>query len=231
MAFLCVLSDDGADRVVDTIVLPPEGGIIGRGETATIRLSAMSVSREHARVQLSADGWRIEALSSTNEVLVRGIPTRSSILKRGNEIQLGTIRLRFETQDPRRQRTVAAGEFKPPAQVSRRLQDHSRPREPTPVPAGTPLEIARAQTDPLTLEEPTESEKAQMRASRNRPGRIGVGTMPVITARVQPRPQSASGPSESTAALSEATNTAKPSLPLLVVALLALAAAAFFALR
>lgn len=73
--------------------------ILGRGETAQIRIDDASISSEHAAFELDANGFGIRDLASTNHVLVNGTEVLSSALKHGDRVQLGECELQFVIED------------------------------------------------------------------------------------------------------------------------------------
>ena len=80
-----------------TFGIPPEGAIIGRGETATILLADRILSRRHAQVTLDADGVRVVDLESANGTRVNGEPAHgATTLRPGDIIEVGASRLRLE---------------------------------------------------------------------------------------------------------------------------------------
>jgi serine/threonine-protein kinase len=80
-----------------TFAIPPEGAIIGRGETATILLADKILSRRHAQVTLDPDGVRIVDLESANGTRVNGQPAQGvTTLRPGDIIEAGASRLRLE---------------------------------------------------------------------------------------------------------------------------------------
>lgn len=81
--------------------------VIGRSETCDIVLSSALVSRQHARVSVSADGVQIEDLGSRNGVLVNGTPIeRPTRLAHGDTILLGEEELKLVLLMPERQNTM-----------------------------------------------------------------------------------------------------------------------------
>lgn len=69
--------------------------IIGRGESADIRLNSASVSSEHAALELDSTGFGIRDLASTNGVRVNGGEVISGDLKHGDRILLGDCELQY----------------------------------------------------------------------------------------------------------------------------------------
>ncbi|MCX6512983.1 MAG: DUF3662 and FHA domain-containing protein [Actinobacteria bacterium] len=71
--------------------------IIGRMPECGVVLSDPNVSRHHAQVQREADHYVVSDLGSTNGTKVNGIPMRSQTLNAGDEIMVGSTRIRFES--------------------------------------------------------------------------------------------------------------------------------------
>src|SRR5687767_5951644 len=91
-------------------VEPPEGRpfeaevrgpslTIGRGTQNDVAISALSLSRSHARISPVAApgrGFQIEDMGSRNGTFVNGKPVRAAVaLRDGDEIRLGDVRMRF----------------------------------------------------------------------------------------------------------------------------------------
>ncbi|MGH7474876.1 MAG: FHA domain-containing protein [Longimicrobiales bacterium] len=83
----------GEARPIVTIGRAPGGG------GPHIQLASPTVSRVHARLLGTEEGWRIENLSATNPVIVDGtelrVPGEWRILNEGTEMRLGAVTLRF----------------------------------------------------------------------------------------------------------------------------------------
>ena len=79
-----------------TIVLSEGDNVIGRDESAAIRVDSFTVSRRHARIQVTSEGARLEDLGSKNGTYVgdQRIDEPSS-LKDGDEIRVGSARMVF----------------------------------------------------------------------------------------------------------------------------------------
>jgi adenylate cyclase len=77
--------------------------VVGRARGCTVRLPAdREASKEHAAVEPAADGWRIRDLGSSNGTFVNGLRVRESLgLRDGDEIRVGTTRLRFRVPGAR----------------------------------------------------------------------------------------------------------------------------------
>ena len=69
---------------------------IGRAADVEVRFTDTSVSRRHAEVRRSGDGWTIVDLGSTNGTRVNGVPVTDRRLQDGDAITVGDASLRFE---------------------------------------------------------------------------------------------------------------------------------------
>ena len=79
------------------LLVPPSGGVVGRSRDCEIVLDDAGVSRRHAEIRPSHDGWTVEDLGSTNGVLVNGQPTRGAQpLQSGDRVELGSTEMVFE---------------------------------------------------------------------------------------------------------------------------------------
>lgn len=70
--------------------------VIGRGAEATVRLTDSSVSRRHAEVRPTGDGYVVVDLGSTNGTRVNGGGVSERPLQDGDTISVGDSQLRFE---------------------------------------------------------------------------------------------------------------------------------------
>lgn len=74
--------------------------VLGRGQTASVRLNDEGVSRKHAQITRSGDKFIIEDLNSSNGTLVNGHSVQQRILEDGDKISLGQITvLKFTYHD------------------------------------------------------------------------------------------------------------------------------------
>ena len=69
--------------------------LIGRGSAADVRLSDLSLSARHCRVEPFDGGWKIVDLDSRNGTFVNDVLIKQRHLKDGDRIRLGRARLRF----------------------------------------------------------------------------------------------------------------------------------------
>jgi hypothetical protein len=79
------------------LLVPPHGATIGRSHDCEISLQDTGISRHHARLRPSEQGWVIEDLQSTNGVRVNGRELRGAqALEAGDAIELGSTAITFE---------------------------------------------------------------------------------------------------------------------------------------
>lgn len=69
---------------------------IGRAAECAVRLADTSVSRTHAEVRPTGDGWTVVDLGSTNGTKVNGAAITERRLKDGDAISVGDSHLKFE---------------------------------------------------------------------------------------------------------------------------------------
>jgi hypothetical protein len=80
-----------------TIVVGPEGAVLGRSRDSDVVLDDPNVSRHHAEVRPSGGSWIVNDLGSTNGIKVNGRRIRGpESLKRGDVIELGTSSVTFD---------------------------------------------------------------------------------------------------------------------------------------
>ena len=81
------------------MVVGRTGATIGRSRDCDIVLADGNVSRRHAEVLPTEDGWSVNDLGSTNGVVVNGRRIAgATALRSGDRIELGTSELRFELE-------------------------------------------------------------------------------------------------------------------------------------
>ena len=79
------------------LLVPSEGGTIGRSRDCAIVLEDAGVSRHHAELRPDEDGWVVEDLGSTNGVLLNGRRIRRpQALQDGDRLELGSTEVVFE---------------------------------------------------------------------------------------------------------------------------------------
>ena len=69
--------------------------MIGREESAHVRLPERSVSRQHARITAGQAGYVLQDLGSTYGSFVHGMRVRNVTLKDGDGVQFGKVQLIF----------------------------------------------------------------------------------------------------------------------------------------
>jgi hypothetical protein len=69
---------------------------IGRAPECEVRLADTSVSRRHAEVRATGDGWSVADLGSTNGTKVNGAVVTERKLKDGDTISVGDSHLKYE---------------------------------------------------------------------------------------------------------------------------------------
>jgi hypothetical protein len=79
------------------LLVPPSGGTIGRSRDCEIVLDDTGVSRRHAAILPSGEGWAVDDLGSTNGVRINGQELRGTQqLHPGDRIELGSTEIVFE---------------------------------------------------------------------------------------------------------------------------------------
>jgi hypothetical protein len=91
MPRLYILSGPDLGRSVEV----QDGATLGRAVECSVHLRDASVSRHHARLERSAEGWRIVDTESRNGVRVRGERVTAAALLDGMEFRVGEVDLRF----------------------------------------------------------------------------------------------------------------------------------------
>jgi ABC transport system ATP-binding/permease protein len=90
--------------------------VIGRSEEANCQINDPSISRAHARMDGDEGKWTISDLDSINGIQINGQKKDDYVLKAGDVIELGTVRMRFvapgEPYEFKPEDKVAAGEPK-----------------------------------------------------------------------------------------------------------------------
>src|SRR5437764_10904920 len=69
---------------------------LGRGSDNEIVLPDVSVSRHHAELRRSAEGWSVHDLMSTNGVEVNRVPVKTAPLDPGDHLGIGVFELLVE---------------------------------------------------------------------------------------------------------------------------------------
>jgi hypothetical protein len=79
------------------VLVPPPGAVVGRSRECDIVLDDAGVSRRHAEIRPSGDGWTLADLGSTNGVRLNGRRLRGvQPLALGDSIELGSTEIVFE---------------------------------------------------------------------------------------------------------------------------------------
>lgn len=79
-------------------MLAGERMTIGRSRECEILIDDPNVSRRHAEVRKTIEGWMVADLGSTNGVKVNGRRVREEVLRPGDKITLGLIELEFDEE-------------------------------------------------------------------------------------------------------------------------------------
>jgi hypothetical protein len=81
------------------LVVGPTGATLGRSRQCDVVLNDPNVSRQHAEIRPRGGSWVLSDLGSTNGSCLNGRRIDSpEVLKRGDEIELGTSALTFELE-------------------------------------------------------------------------------------------------------------------------------------
>lgn len=83
--------------------------VVGRDETAEIRVDEPLVSRTHARIERRGHGYFVLDLGSTNLTRVNGVVVSERELGHGDEVRFGRARCRFVTGRVGEADTIADG--------------------------------------------------------------------------------------------------------------------------
>jgi Protein of unknown function (DUF3662)/Inner membrane component of T3SS, cytoplasmic domain len=79
------------------LLVPPDGGVIGRSRDCEIVLEDAGISRRHAELRPSGEGWSVSDLGSTNGLRVNGREVRvARSLNPGDRLQLGSTEIVFD---------------------------------------------------------------------------------------------------------------------------------------
>jgi len=74
------------------------GAGIGRDAGNPVQLSSPEVSKRHALVQKTAQGWCVLDLDSRNGLFVNGSKVKEAILQNGDRLMIGPYTLVFEIE-------------------------------------------------------------------------------------------------------------------------------------
>ncbi len=79
------------------LLLPAAGGTVGRSRDCDVVLEDSGISRRHAELRPTGDGWTITDLGSTNGVIVNAHAVQGvQLLASGDRIELGSTEIIFE---------------------------------------------------------------------------------------------------------------------------------------
>lgn len=71
--------------------------VVGRGEECDLRIVDAQVSRMHCRIEPAREGWVVVDLGSHNGTLLAGKPIDRQVLRDGDQLEVGSAILQFET--------------------------------------------------------------------------------------------------------------------------------------
>jgi hypothetical protein len=81
------------------LVVGPAGATIGRSRQCEVMLDDPNVSRQHAELRARGGSWVLTDLGSTNGTRLNGRGVESpEVLKPGDEIEIGTSKIKFELE-------------------------------------------------------------------------------------------------------------------------------------
>jgi predicted component of type VI protein secretion system len=95
------------NKVLGTYVVKKTVISIGRSRTNTISIASKAVSRNHVRIESTAEGWTITDLGSLNGTYVNDIRINSAFLSEGDRVTVGAYAITFS---PEPTQAAAAGE-------------------------------------------------------------------------------------------------------------------------
>ena len=84
-----------------------QAAILGRLDTNDIPVKDGKASREHAKIYKQGEQYAIVDLNSSNGTFVNGEKITKRILKNGDEISIGTVRILFELPEPEEKKAPA----------------------------------------------------------------------------------------------------------------------------
>jgi len=161
-----IMSLDNA--VIREVSLDKERVTIGRKAHNDIQIDNLAVSGEHALIVTILKDSFLEDLGSTNGTLVNGNPVKKHILQNNDVIEIGKYKLKYVTEAPTGQTSVADFEktmvlrapVGKPAAVAGPLgdtqinQSSSAPKPPPAAPAPAPLGPSATQSQPAMQSAP-----------------------------------------------------------------------------
>ncbi|MFK8113782.1 MAG: diguanylate cyclase [Rubripirellula sp.] len=96
---VCLVQMYPADVVDGMMLLDEERIVLGRDESCDLVLNDGSVSRQHATISVSEEGYVLEDLDSTNGTLINGKAESQKLLHSGDTIQFGSFIFKFLSAD------------------------------------------------------------------------------------------------------------------------------------
>jgi pSer/pThr/pTyr-binding forkhead associated (FHA) protein len=84
-----------------------QAAILGRLDTNDIPVKDGKASREHAKIYKQGEQYAIVDLNSSNGTFVNGEKITKRILKNGDEIEIGTVRILFELPETQEKKAPA----------------------------------------------------------------------------------------------------------------------------
>ena len=78
------------------VPIAESGASIGRDAGSAVQLSSPEVSKRHAFLQQTPQGWCIRDLGSRNGLLVNGSRVQEAILRNGDKLAIGPYALVFD---------------------------------------------------------------------------------------------------------------------------------------
>jgi len=96
-ACLLVIRGRAVGQMLELLRMP---AVIGRSPDVDLTIDDVAVSRRHAQVEQTSDGFAVQDLGSTNGVFVNGLRVERQTLRDGDRLQIGTTTLlKFCFQD------------------------------------------------------------------------------------------------------------------------------------
>lgn len=114
-----VLTGDHAGHVY---VVGGRSATIGRALDNDVVIPAIDISRHHARLEQTADGYRIVDLSSTNGTRVNGQQVAEQVLATGDTLSLGATDVSYHLSDE-----APVAQPTPPVRLTDRASRDGRP--------------------------------------------------------------------------------------------------------
>jgi pSer/pThr/pTyr-binding forkhead associated (FHA) protein len=98
------------DAAGSEFALEQETVVIGRGPGVDVAFDDSSLSRKHAALELTQDGFRLRDLGSTNGMVVNGSAVDVADLKHGDRFELGTVSFQYVLRERSRTQTYVLPE-------------------------------------------------------------------------------------------------------------------------